>query len=140
MHEARPSPGFPSFPIPECPPQHTVPRSSPRWALSLAVCPSVRPATSVCRPLSQNPIVPNSSVCFVLPCYYAVLARVAGLCDPLAIHDPSRKKIVGPDLENRALRHLRLDIDAGPTASSILIHFNALAFTTVSRTNSCLQK
>ena len=45
--------------------------------------------TSVCRPLSQNPIVPNSLVCFVLPCYYAAWARVVvvGQRRVSAMHD-----------------------------------------------------
>lgn len=56
-----------------------------------------------------------------------MLLRGPGPCklaygDPLAIHDPPRKKIVGRDLENGAPR-VTSDIDAGPTASSILVHF-----------------
>lgn len=101
----RPGPFEASLPIPVYPPQQFLVPLGPR-----ASCLSIRPSCYVrlSTAFAETPIVPNSSVCFVLPCYYAVLA-------PAYAIRPPRKRQAASDLENGTLRHSTRGSNLNPT-------------------------
>lgn len=102
----RPGPFEASFPLPSPYPSVYPPQQFLVPLAPCASCPSVHPSVPL-RPsvdrFRRTPIIPNSSVCFVLPCYYAVLAPAyAG-----SVHDPPRKRQKPPLTSKMDLRDTR---------------------------------
>lgn len=115
----RPGPFEASLPIPVYPPQQFLVPLGPR-----ASCLSIRPSCYVrlSTAFAETPIVPNSSVCFVL-----LRGPGPGLCDPSTAKKTSR---LWPRKWNSETLDSRIEFEPNlPRAWLSPLPFNALTFT-----------